>query len=301
MPLVRWCCFEIGSQAHGGLRRRRSREGVHEGRRVAKGRETGDSGESNSGPSILRTFRDSSHQARTKDRSKDHRRRQVTAERSYRREGEPYEGGAAAEEAENEHVLEPGGLPAIRARLTSSDAGASSPVRTERTIERTIATSPTTTADDAQAQPDRMRDLEDRWHTRRTERLRPDTLQSRSPGDDVNDVVKHLMEVRPRIRRADRVGTDRPSDPAHGLGEHEAAQRGRERRSTRSPSPSPERGSYPRQAYRCYPKDPGQKVSEQACREETNRQQPTPAETSPSQSHEGDKAPKRCRHMEWAR
>jgi len=108
------------------------------------------------------------------------------------------------------------------------------------------------------------------------------------------------MEVRPRIRRADRVGTDRPSDPAHSFGEHEAAQRGCERRSTRSPSPSPERGSYPRQANRCYPKDPGQKVSEQAGREETNRQQPTPAETGPSQSHEGDKAPKRCRHMEWA-
>ena len=96
----------------------------------------------------------------------------------------------------------------------------------------------------------------------------------------MDDVVGHLMEIRPGISRADRVGPDQPSNPAHRFGKHEASQRRRERRSGHSPSPGPERGNYPCQADRCHTEDYGQQVSEQASREEANRQQPAPAETS---------------------
>ena len=113
-----------------------------------------------------------------------------------------------------------------------------------------------------------MGGLKDRRHTWRPEQVRADAFQRRSVGDDVVDVQDHLVKRRPRVRRGDREGANRASDPSHPFGERQADHGCRETWCAGPPEPGPQSGDDGGEADRDHPEHQSLEVPEQSCCEE---------------------------------
>ena len=136
--------LEVARELRGRLHRGRQAQGVGEVDRTAHGDDQGDHGDGEAQPCLACQFHEPADEPAAEDRPENQSRGQIAAESNRIGEREPYERAAAAEEGEDERVLQEGRLTAVAPRVSLDGRAVSPemPVRTIATTPRTMATTP---------------------------------------------------------------------------------------------------------------------------------------------------------------